>query len=81
MRTMSRILTLTYTQTQRSLSENGQDSASRKIVRHNKNSQRKAGTYPAFSEPALHAARSSSVHSRRKRSDFHNIIRIPLQPL
>ena len=77
----SRTLIQKSTQTQRSLSENEQDSDSRKIVRHNKNSQRKAGTYPAFSEPALHAARSSSVHNRRKRSDFHNVIRIPLQQL
>lgn len=77
----SRSLIQTSTQTQRSLSENGQDSVSRKIVRHNKNSQRKAGTYPAFSEPALHAARTSSVHNRRKRSDSHNVIHLPLQPL
>ena len=71
-------MTQTSTQTQRSLSENEQDSVSRKIVRHNKNSQRKAGTYSAFSEPALYIACTSFVHNRRKRPDFHNVIRIPL---
>lgn len=76
-------MTQTSILTQRSLSENAQDSVSRKIVRHNKNSQRKAGIYPAFSEPAfsepaLYAACTSFVHNRRKRSDFYNVIRIPL---
>lgn len=71
-------MTQTSILTQRSLSENAQDSVSRKIVRHNKNSQRKAGIYPAFSEPALYAACTSFVHNRRKRPDFYNVIRIPL---
>lgn len=71
-------MTQTSTQTQRSLSENEQDSVSRKIVRHNKNSQLKAGTYSAFSEPALYIACTSFVHNCRKRSDFYNVIRIPL---